>query len=130
MSTLTSKPGISIIKAGSVKMNDLSQLFNVTGLSGNMSEQTVTSDKNALSVGHFIMSPGEGFEYTYDSVEFKVITKGKIVIRDKDGKKYTAETGDIILFSPDVTVYFDGESDGEAVYIAHREHAEDFAPPK
>ena len=130
MTTLTDKPGISIIKAGSVKMNDLSQALNVPGLKSHMSEQAATTNKNALSVGHFIMSPGEGFEFTYDCVEYKVVTKGKIVMRDKEGNKYTAEVGDIILFSPDVTVYFDGESDGETIYTAHRDHAQDFAPPK
>ncbi|MET4696443.1 cupin domain-containing protein [Endozoicomonas lisbonensis] len=130
MSTLTDKPGISIIKAGSLKMNDLSLTLNVPGLISHISEQAVTNDKNVLSMGHFTMRPGEGFEYTYNTVECKVITKGKIVIRDKEGNKHTAEAGDVIVFSPDVTVYFDGESDGEAIYIGHRELDQDFALPK
>lgn len=36
----------------------------------------------------------------------------------------------LFLFSPDVTVIFDAESDGEAIYTAHRQAAEDFAPAK
>lgn len=130
MSTLTSKPGISIIKAGSVKLNDMAKALDVQGLISHMSEQAVTTNSNALTVGHFTMSPGAGFEFTYDCAEYKVVTKGKIVMRDKAGNKYVAEVGDIILFSPDVTVIFDGESDGETVYSAHRGLAQDFAPPQ
>lgn len=123
MTTLTEKSGITLIKSGSFKLNDLSQLLNEPGLKSDMAEVAVTNNTNALTMGHFTMSPGVEFEYFYDSVEYKVITKGKIVVRDVAGNKYVAEVGDVLLFSPDVTVIFDTESDGEAIYTAHRQVA-------
>ncbi|WP_318402785.1 hypothetical protein [Photobacterium leiognathi] len=130
MTTLTEKPGISLIKAGSFKLNDLSKLLEVEGLKSDMAEVAVTNKSAPLTIGHFTMSPGVEFEYFYDSVEYKVVTKGKIVMRDMEGNKYVAEVGDVILFSADVKVIFDAESDGEAIYTAHRQAAEDFAPAK
>ncbi|GAA04869.1 MULTISPECIES: hypothetical protein [Photobacterium] len=130
MTTLTEKPGISLIKAGTFKLNDLSKLLEVEGLKSDMAEVAVTNNSAPLTIGHFTMSPGVEFEYFYDSVEYKVVTKGKIVMRDMEGNKYVAEVGDVILFSADVKVIFDAESDGEAIYTAHRQAAEDFAPAK
>ena len=128
MSTLTTQPGIFLFKSGSFKLNDLSKLLEVEGLKSQMAEVAVTNNSNALSIGHFAMQPGVEFEYVYDSVEYKVITKGKIVVRDKQGNKYVAEVGDVLLFSPDVTVIFDAESDGEAIYTAHRNAEPSFSP--
>ena len=128
MSTLTTQPGIFLLKSGSFKLNDLSKLLEVEGLKIQMAEVAVTQNSNALTIGHFAMQPGVEFEYVYDSVEYKVITKGKIVVRDKQGNKYVAEVGDVILFSPNVTVIFDAESDGEAIYTAHRNADASFAP--
>ena len=128
MSTLTTQPGIFLFKSGSFKLNDLSKLLEVEGLKSQMAEVAVTNNSNALTIGHFAMQPGVGFEYVYDSVEYKVITKGKIIVRDKQGNKYVAEVGDVLLFSPDVTVIFDAESDGEAIYTAHRNADPSFAP--
>ena len=128
MSTLTTQPGIFLFKSGSLKLNDLSKLLEVEGLKSQMAEVAVTNNSNALSIGHFAMQPGVEFEYVYDSVEYKVITKGKIVVRDKQGNKYVAEVGDVLLFSPDVTVIFDAESDGEAIYTAHRNAEPSFSP--
>ncbi|MGF1832329.1 hypothetical protein L4D07_01065 [Photobacterium sanguinicancri] len=130
MTTLTDKPGITLIKSGSFKLNDLSKLLNVEGLKSDMAEVAVTNNSAELTIGHFTMSPGVGFEYFYDTAEYKVVTKGKIVMRDMAGNKYVAEVGDVILFSPDVNVIFDAESDGEAIYTAHRKAAADFAPSK
>ncbi|BCV35626.1 hypothetical protein [Shewanella sp. BJSY2023SW001] len=128
MTTLTDKPGISLFKAGSFNLNELNELLEVEGLQSQMAEVAVTNNSNALTIGHFAMQPGVEFEYFYDSVEYKVVTKGKIVMRDQQGNKYVAEVGDVILFSPDVTVIFDAESDGEAIYTAHRKAASEFAP--
>lgn len=129
MTSLTNQPNkITLIKSGSFKLNDLSKLLSVANLKSDMAEVAVTNNSNALTIGHFTMSPGTEFVYVYDSVEYKVITKGKIVVRDTDNVKYVAEVGDVLLFSPDVTVIFDAESDGEAIYTAHRAAAADFAP--
>jgi uncharacterized cupin superfamily protein len=128
MTTLSDKPGITLLKSGSFKLNDLSKLLEVDGLKSEMAEVAVTKNSNALTIGHFTMEPGVEFEYLYDSVEYKVVTKGKIVMRDQQGNKYIAEVGDVILFSPNVSVIFDAESDGEAIYTAHRKAAPEFAP--
>ncbi|MGF1862106.1 hypothetical protein [Photobacterium profundum] len=128
MTTLSDKPGITLLKSGSFKLNDLSKLLEVDGLKSEMAEVAVTNNSNALTIGHFIMEPGVEFEYLYDSVEYKVVTKGKIVMRDQQGNKYIAEVGDVILFSPNVSVIFDAESDGEAIYTAHRKAAPEFSP--
>ncbi|PSV46199.1 cupin domain-containing protein [Photobacterium indicum] len=127
MTTLSDKPGITLLKSGSFKLNDLSKLLEVDGLKSEMAEVAVTNNSNALTIGHFTMEPGVEFEYLYDSVEYKVVTKGKIVMRDQQGNKYIAEVGDVILFSPNVSVIFDAESDGEAIYTAHRKAAPEFA---
>ena len=128
MSTLTNKSGVFLLKSGSFKLNDLSKLLDVEGLKSNMAEVAVTNKSNALTIGHFTMAPGVEFEYAYDSVEYKVITKGKIVVRDIDNNKYVAEVGDVLLFSPYTVVIFDAESDGEAIYTAHRNADSSFAP--
>lgn len=128
MTTLSDKPGITLLKSGSFKLNDLSKLLEVDGLKSEMAEVAMTNNLNALTIGHFTMEPGVEFEYLYDSVEYKVVTKGKIVMRDQQGNKYIAEVGDVILFSPNVSVIFDAESDGEAIYTAHRKAAPEFAP--
>ena len=128
MSTLTNKPGIFLLKSGSFKLNDLSKLLEVEGLKSDMAEVAVINNSNALTIGHFTMEPGVEFEYAYDSVEYKVITKGKIVVRDAQNNKYVAEVGDVLLFSPYTVVIFDAESNGEAIYTAHRYADASFAP--
>ncbi|QFI36787.1 hypothetical protein FR932_02535 [Moritella marina ATCC 15381] len=128
MSTLTNKPGIFLLKSGSFKLNDLSKLLEVEGLKSDMAEVAVTNNSSALTIGHFTMEPGVEFEYAYDSVEYKVITKGKIVVRDAENNKYVAEVGDVLLFSPYTVVIFDAESNGEAIYTAHRSADASFAP--
>jgi ethanolamine utilization protein EutQ (cupin superfamily) len=72
----------------------------------------VAETSNPLTIGFFSMQPEESFDFVYDVVEYKVVTKGKFVIRDKEGNRYVAEAGDVILFLPDFPVIFDGESDG------------------
>lgn len=130
MTTLTKKPGIYLIKSGTLDLNDLSKLLEVKGLKSDMAEVSVTNNNAPLTIGHFTMSPGEEFEYFYDSVEYKVVTKGRIIVRDVEGNKYVAEVGDVILFSAEVKVIFDGESNGEAIYTAHRKADENFLPKK
>ncbi|MEL7308823.1 MAG: hypothetical protein AAGK05_13785 [Pseudomonadota bacterium] len=86
MTTLTKKPGIYLIKSGTLDLNDLSKLLEVKGLKSDMAEVSVTNNNAPLTIGHFTMSPGEEFEYFYDSVEYKVVTKGRIIVRDGVGR--------------------------------------------
>lgn len=125
---LSQEPGIQVFKAGSFKLNELDALLEVKNLKSQMAEVTVTADSAGLTLGYFAMQPGVEFEFIYDFVEYKVVTKGKIVMRDQQGNKYVAEAGDVVLFTPNVPVIFDAESDGEAIYTAHRTAASMFAP--
>lgn len=125
---LAQEPSIQLFKAGTYKLNDLAGLLEVKDLKSQMAELTVTDNSNGLTVGFFAMQPGIEFEFVYEFVEYKVITKGKIVMRDLQGNKYVAEVGDVVLFTPNVTVIFDAQSDGEAVYTAHRTADSMFTP--
>jgi uncharacterized cupin superfamily protein len=71
-------------------------------------------------MGYFSMQPSEDFEFTYTFLEVKTVIKGKIIVRDDQGIKYVAEAGDVLIFTPDTTVIFDGESNGDAIYTGHR----------
>lgn len=42
----------------------------------------------------------------------------KIIVRDDQGKKHIAEAGDVIIFSPETIVIFDGEGSRDAIYTA------------
>lgn len=125
---LAQEPSIQLFKAGTYKLNDLAGLLEVKDLKSQMAELTVTDNSNGLTVGFFAMQPGVEFEFVYEFVEYKVITKGKIVMRDLQGNKYVAGVGDVVLFTPNVTVIFDAQSDGEAVYTAHRTADSMFTP--
>ena len=95
-------------------------MLGIPAVKSQIIDVPVTSQQNALQLGYFSMQPGEEFEFTYTFLEVKSIIKGKIVVRDDQGKKYVAEVGDVLIFTPDTTVVFDGESDGEAIYTGHR----------
>lgn len=110
---LNAKPGVQVIKYGTYKPNKLtnkSQIIDVP----------VCSNENAIQMGYFDMQPGEEFEFLYEFLEIKTVIEGKIVVRDEHGKKHVAEKGDVFIFSPTTRVVFDGESDGKAIYTAHR----------
>ena len=44
MTTLTKKPGIYLIKSGTLDLNDLSKLLEVKGLKSDMAEVSVTNN--------------------------------------------------------------------------------------
>jgi uncharacterized cupin superfamily protein len=117
---LSQKPGVQLIKAGTYKKIELNNVLGIPAVKSQIIDVPVTSKENALQLGYFSMQPGEEFEFTYTFLEVKAIINGKIVVRDEHGKKYVAEAGDVFIFTPDTTVVFDGESDGEAIYTGHR----------
>ena len=117
---LSQKPGIQLIKAGTYQMKELNRALDIPALQSQIIDVPVTSKENALQLGYFSMKPSEDFEFTYTFLEMKVVLKGKIIVRDEQDKKYVAEAGDVLIFTPDTTVIFDKESDGEAIYSAHR----------
>lgn len=123
---VSQKPGVQLIKAGTTPLKELNGLLGLPALVSQIKDIPITSDRNALSAGRFVMRPSVDFEFEYTFLEVKVVLSGKIIIRDEQGMKYVAETGDILVFTPTTKVIFDGESDGEAVYIAHRLPADSF----
>ena len=68
-------------------------------------------------MGYFALQPSVDYSAEFDFIEVKIVTKGKMIVRDVEGNKYVGEVGDVLIFSPKTTVIFDGESDGEAVYF-------------
>jgi uncharacterized cupin superfamily protein len=117
---LSQKPGVQLIKAGTYQKKELNGLLDIPALKSQIIDVPITSKENALQLGYFSMEPSENFEFKYTFLEVKVVVRGKIVVRDDQNKKYTAEAGDVLIFTPDTTVIFDKESDGEAIYSAHR----------
>ncbi|MGM0889200.1 MAG: hypothetical protein ACQEW5_20035 [Bacillota bacterium] len=114
---LDEKPGIKLIKAGSYSLNELSELRGTPDLKGQIIDAPVTDKKEVLTMGYFALQPSVDYSAEFNFIEIKVVTKGKMVVRDVEGNKYVAEVGDVLIFSPKTTVIFDGESDGEAVYF-------------
>ncbi|MBT2730403.1 hypothetical protein J7E63_26575 [Bacillus sp. ISL-75] len=117
---LSAKPGVQLIKAGTFEKKELNGLLGIPALKSQIIDVPICSKENALSMGYFSMQPSEDFEFTYTYLEEKVIIHGKIVVRDDQGIKYVAEAGDVLIFTPETTVIFDKESDGEAIYTGHR----------
>ncbi|WP_091588429.1 cupin domain-containing protein [Alteribacillus bidgolensis] len=117
---LSQKPGVQLIKAGTYAMKEISPMLDQPGLKSQIIDVPVCTNENAIQMGYFSMQPSEDLEYTYTFLEIKVIVNGKIVVRDDQGKKYVGEAGDVFIFSPETTVIFDGTSDGDAIYTAHR----------
>ncbi|MGG0414279.1 hypothetical protein [Peribacillus simplex] len=114
---LDEKPGIKLIKAGSYILNELSELRGTPDLKGQIIDAPITDKKEVLTMGYFALQPSVDYSAEFNFIEIKVVTKGKMVVRDVEGNKYVAEVGDVLIFSPKTTVIFDGESDGEAVYF-------------
>ncbi|MDP4106623.1 MAG: cupin domain-containing protein [Bacillota bacterium] len=117
---LSQKPGVQLIKAGTYKKKELNGLLGIPALKSQIIDVPISSKEDALSMGYFSMQPSEDFVFTYTYLEVKVILNGKIVVRDDQGTKYVAEAGDVLVFTPETTVIFDKESDGEAIYTGHR----------
>jgi ethanolamine utilization protein EutQ (cupin superfamily) len=114
---LDEKPGIQLIKAGSYDLKELSKLRGTPELKGQIIDAPITDKKEVLTMGFFALQPSVDYTAEFDFIEIKVVTKGKMVVRDVEGNKYVGEVGDVLIFSPKTTVIFDGESDGEAVYF-------------
>ncbi|KMY42733.1 cupin domain-containing protein [Peribacillus loiseleuriae] len=117
---LSQKPSVQIIKAGTYKKLELNDILGIPALKSQIIDVPVTASENALSMGYFSMQPGEEFEFLYEFLEVKFVHRGKFVLRDKQGNKYVAEAGDVIIFTPNIPIIFDAESDGDAFYTAHR----------
>lgn len=114
---LDEKPGIQLIKAGTYDLKELSVLRGTPELKGQIIDAPITNKKEVLTMGFFALQPSVDYSAEFNFIEIKVVTKGKMVVRDVEGNKFVAEVGDVLIFSPKTTVIFDGESNGEAVYF-------------
>jgi uncharacterized cupin superfamily protein len=117
---LSQQPGVQLIKAGTYKKIELNEVLGIPAVRSQIIDVPVTDKQDSLQLGYFSMQPGQEFVFTYTFLEVKTVVRGKIVVRDDQGKKYVAEAGDVLIFTPETTVVFDGESDGDAVYTGHR----------
>ncbi|MFK2826664.1 hypothetical protein QYG89_13490 [Bacillus sp. B190/17] len=118
---LCKKPGIQLIKAGTYTLNEVGELRGTPELKGQILDLPLTDKKDVLTLGYFALQPSVDYSVEFDFVEVKIVTKGKMIVRDVEGNKYVGEAGDVLIFSPKTTVIFDGESDGEAVYFKNVE---------
>ncbi|MEW9671512.1 hypothetical protein [Ammoniphilus sp. 3BR4] len=117
---LSQRPGIQLIKAGSPEMIELNDYLGIPSVKSQIIDIPITHQLDALTTGRFAMQSSCDFEFEYAFLEIKVVVSGKIVVRDTEGNRYEGHVGDIFVFTPPFKVIFDGESDGVAVYAAHR----------
>ncbi|SMQ86715.1 Ethanolamine utilisation protein EutQ [Bacillus sp. OV166] len=118
---LSQKPGIQLIKAGTYEKKELNAVLGNPALKSQIIDVPVTDRENAVSLGYYSMQKAtDSFDFMYEFLEIKVIVRGKIVVSDQQGNKYVGEVGDVFIFNPGTLVTFEGESDGDAIYTAHR----------
>lgn len=119
-SFISQKPGIQLLKKGTPSMKEVNAIIGMPSVKSQIMDIPVTDKVDAFSMGRFAMQPSEDWEFEYTFLEVKTIISGKIIVRDEEGQRYVAEVGDALLFTPNTKVIFDGESDGEAIYVGHR----------
>jgi uncharacterized cupin superfamily protein len=118
---LSKGPGIQLIKAGTYGKLELNDILGKPALRSQIIDVPVTDKQNSVQLGYYSMQPAtENFDFMYEFLEIKVVIRGKIVVKDQEGKKYVGEVGDVFIFNPGTLVTFLGESDGDAVLTAHR----------
>lgn len=82
-SFINAKAGIYLIKAGSYQENELSELKNMPELAGSILDIPLAeSANNALTLGYFTLKPSVSYEAVFNFIEVKIVTKGKMVVRD------------------------------------------------
>jgi ethanolamine utilization protein EutQ (cupin superfamily) len=118
---LSTKPGIQLIKAGTYEKKELNSVLGNPALKSQIIDVPVTDRENSVSLGYYSMQKAtDSFDFMYEFLEIKVIVRGTIVVSDQQGNKYVGEVGDVFIFNPGTLVTFEGESDGDAIYTAHR----------
>ncbi|CAF3568723.1 unnamed protein product [Rotaria sordida] len=126
---LSQKPGIQLIKAGSLEMVPLGETYMCPGLNSSIIDVPISNQTNQLTMGHFEMRPSpNNFPFYYEYLEVKTIVSGKIIVMDEQQKRYEGHPGDVFIFTPPHLVTFLAESDGRAVYIGHRGPEPSFLP--
>ncbi len=124
---IATKPGVQILKAGNLDMADLAIRCDFPGLKSQIVEFPITDSKKPLTAGRFTIQKSADLPFDYDFLEVKIVISGSIRVKDSDGVIHQANVGDVIVFTPPTAVVFLGDSEGEAVYIAHRQQAPMFS---
>ncbi|MEJ9230323.1 cupin domain-containing protein [Peribacillus butanolivorans] len=118
---LSQKPGLQLIKAGSYEKKELNDILGIPEVKSQILDIPITSKDNAATLGLYSMQEAtKGFDFKYDFLEIKTVVSGKFVLSDDQGNNIVAEAGDVVIINPGTVVTFHGESDGEAIYVAHR----------
>jgi uncharacterized cupin superfamily protein len=126
---LAQKPGIQLIKAGSLEMVPLGETYMCAGLKSNIIDVPISNEKRELTMGQFEMRPSPNdFPFFYEYLEVKTVVSGTIVVKDEQQNRYEAHVGDVFIFTPPHVVTFLAESDGRAVYMGHRGPEPSFLP--
>jgi uncharacterized cupin superfamily protein len=120
LSFLAKPPGVYLVNAGTPEMVDLSERMAMPHLKSQIIDIPLTKQTEALTIGRFAMQASVDLPYQYDILEIKVILRGTIRVRDEQGRIYAASQGDMLVFLPPTSVVFMADSDGVAVYAAHR----------
>jgi ethanolamine utilization protein EutQ (cupin superfamily) len=118
---LSQKPGLQLIKAGSYEKKELNAILGIPEVRSQILDVPITANQDAATLGLYSMQTAtKGFDFKYDYLEIKAVISGKFILSDDQGNNFVAEAGDVVIINPGTTVTFDGESDGEAIYVAHR----------
>ena len=118
---LSQKPGLQLIKAGSYEKKELNAILGIPEVRSQILDVPITAKQDAATLGLYSMQAAtKGFDFKYDYLEIKAVISGKFILSDDQGNSFVAEAGDVVIINPGTTVTFDGESDGEAIYVAHR----------
>ncbi|CAF1026664.1 unnamed protein product [Rotaria magnacalcarata] len=126
---LAQKPGIQLIKAGSLEMVPLAETYMCAGLNSSIIDVPISNENKPLTMGHFEMRPSpNNFPFYYEYLEVKTVVSGKIIVMDEQKNVYEGHPGDVFIFTPPHVVTFLAESDGRAVYMGHRGPEPSFLP--
>lgn len=117
---LSKVPGVQLIKEGTYNQKELDEVVGIPNLKSQINDIPISSEEKPIQLGYFSMQPSVDFEFTYEYLELKIVIRGNITVHDDQGKTYVAETGDVLVFTPETTVTFDSKSNGDAVVAAHR----------
>jgi len=93
-------------------------LPNVDALSRDFA--TVNSTGAPLTFGVFRMNSGEGFPFTYEFDEFKLVLEGEITVTDDKGVANKFKAGDVMQFRKGAKVTFSTASTALTFYVAQR----------
>ena len=122
------KPGVQVLKASAVSdMADLAIRCDFPGLKSQILEFPITDSAKPLTAGRFTIQKSADLPFDYDFLELKIVISGSIRVKDGDGVIHQADAGDVIVFTPPTSVVFLADSEGEAVYMGHREQLSMFS---